>query len=347
MTASFAIPDPDLLTVRGLQKLYPVTKRGLFRSRQTGVIRAVDEISFSVARGQTLGLVGESGCGKSTTARSILHLIGASGGEVLLGGQDLLATLGGDDRKAELAMRRRVQYVFQDPYMSLNPRWTIAQTLSEPLRVHALLPPAAWRARVLELLELVGLEPHHADRYPHEFSGGQRQRVGIARALAVDPELLILDEPVSSLDVSVRAQILNLLARLQAELGLTYLFISHDLSSVRFLSTRVAVMYLGKIVEIADVDTLFEAPRHPYTRALLSAIPVPDPDRPAARNTLRGEIPSAMNMPAACRFHTRCPRASAVCAAHEPPMKTQRGHALACHHPLNEPAPAEPLGPES
>ncbi|HBS99762.1 MAG TPA: peptide ABC transporter substrate-binding protein [Citreicella sp.] len=340
MTAPLPFPARDLLEVRGLQKLYPVSRRGMFRRHRIGEIRAVDDISFSVARGQTLGLVGESGCGKSTTARAILHLIDASGGEVRLGGQDLLQTLRGPDRKAELAMRRRVQYVFQDPYLSLNPRWTIAQTLSEPLRVHDLLPRPAWRDRVIELLDLVGLEPHHADRYPHEFSGGQRQRVGIARALAVDPELLILDEPVSSLDVSVRAQILNLLARLQAELGLTYLFISHDLSSVRFLSTRVAVMYLGKIVEIADVDRLFEAPRHPYSRALLSAIPVPDPDRPSARNTLLGEIPSAMNMPAACRFHTRCPRASAVCKAHEPPMEPgPQGSALACHHPLEPPAP--------
>ena len=237
-------------------------------------------------------------------------------------------------RAEVLRIRRQLQYVFQDPYLSLNPRWSIAQTLIEPLRVHGQLPEAEWHARIVELLELVGLEGYHAWRYPHEFSGGQRQRVGIARALAVDPQLVICDEPVSSLDVSVRAQVLNLLVDLQANLGLTYLYISHDLSSVRFISTRVAVMYLGKIVEIADVDDLFERPRHHYTYALLQAIPVPDPDVSAGRSVLKGEVPSALNMPKGCRFHPRCPASLPRCAEIIPELASAGGdHLVACHNP--------------
>jgi oligopeptide/dipeptide ABC transporter ATP-binding protein len=324
----------EVLTVRDLTKLYPVVRRGLFRSRQAGVIRAVDGVSFGIRGGETLGLVGESGCGKTTTARSILHLVEPTSGSIRLGSTDVLGVFRQGRRDDVLATRRKIQYVFQDPYLSLNPRWTIAQTLEEPLRIHAQLPPERWQARIAELLELVGLEADHAWRYPHEFSGGQRQRVGIARALAVDPQILILDEPVSSLDVSVRAQILNLLADLQSELGLTYLYISHDLSSVRFISTRVAVMYLGQLVEIAGVDELFERPRHHYSYALLKAIPVPDPDASAGHGLLKGEVPSAMDMPTGCRFHPRCPAALPVCAKVTPKLESSGGdHAVACHNP--------------
>ncbi len=338
MIPSGAMPadaEDPILRVETLSKLYPVRRRGLFGSRQTGTIRAVDGVSFNVRRGETLGLVGESGCGKTTTARAILHLIEPSSGHVYLGASDISEVFRKGDRAQVLAVRRRLQYVFQDPYLSLNPRWTIAQTLTEPLRVHAQLPPEQWNRRVGALLELVGLEGYHAWRYPHEFSGGQRQRVGIARALAVDPEVVICDEPVSSLDVSVRAQILNLLADLQASLGLTYLYISHDLSSVRFISTHVAVMYLGQIVEIGGVDILFERPRHHYTHALLRAIPVPDPDISAAGTVLKGEVPSAMNVPKGCRFHPRCPAALPVCSTVVPELRPTAGadHAVACHNP--------------
>jgi oligopeptide/dipeptide ABC transporter ATP-binding protein len=323
-----------LLRVENLTKLYPVTQRRLFRRRQTGTIRAVDDVSFAVEPGETLGLVGESGCGKTTTARAILHLVEPTAGRAEFDGADIIEVFRTGDRAATLSVRRKLQYVFQDPYLSLNPRWTIAQTLSEPLRVHGHVPRAAWLNRVYALLELVGLDPSHAWRYPHEFSGGQRQRVGIARALAVEPRLIVCDEPVSSLDVSVRAQILNLLVKLQAELGLSYLYISHDLSSVRFVSTRVAVMYLGKIVEIAAVDALFEQPRHHYTDALLQAIPVPDPAARSARTKLKGEVPSAMNVPSGCRFHPRCPAATAVCREVVPELRSMgANHLAACHNP--------------
>ena len=323
-----------LLRIENLTKLYPIMRRGLFRRRQTGTIRAVDNVSFSVTSGETLGLVGESGCGKTTTARSMLHLVEPSGGRAEFDGTDIIQTFRGGKRNEMLAVRRRLQYVFQDPYLSLNPRWTIAQTLSEPLRVHGLLPPSAWRERISHLLEVVGLDPSLAWCYPHEISGGQRQRVGIARALAVEPRLIVCDEPVSSLDVSVRAQILNLLVKLQDELGLTYLYISHDLSSVRFISTRVAVMYLGKIVEIAAVDALFEQPRHHYTVALLQAIPVPDPEVRGARTKLKGEVPSAMRMPSGCRFHPRCPAALPVCRDVAPELREMdTDHFAACHNP--------------
>jgi oligopeptide/dipeptide ABC transporter ATP-binding protein len=335
MHARAAVSTSDeILSVGGLTKLYPVLKRGLLRSRQTGTIRAVDDVSFGIRKGETLGLVGESGCGKTTTARSILHLVEPTAGTARFEGVDVLDVFRRGERSEVLKVRRQMQYVFQDPYLSLNPRWTIAQTLAEPFRVHGHLPEAEWHDRLVELLERVGLEAYHAWRYPHEFSGGQRQRVGIARALAVDPKLVICDEPVSSLDVSVRAQILNLLVDLQASLGLTYLYISHDLSSVRFVSTRVAVMYLGKIVEIAAVDELFERPRHHYSYALLRAIPVPDPDAKAGRSVLKGEVPSALNMPSGCRFHPRCPAALPVCAQVIPPL-TPGGddHFVACHNP--------------
>jgi oligopeptide/dipeptide ABC transporter ATP-binding protein len=323
-----------LLEVDSLSKRYPVTQRGLFRARQTSEIRAVDNVSFSIRAGETLGLVGESGCGKTTTARAILNLVEPSEGIVRFQGEDIVPVFRAGDRARTLQIRRSLQYVFQDPWLSLNPRWTIGETLKEPLRVHRPEAPASWQPRIEELLRMVGLEPHHAWRYPHEFSGGQRQRVGIARALAIEPRLLILDEPVSSLDVSVRAQILNLLVELQDRLGLAYLYISHDLSSVRFISTHVAVMYLGKLVEIAEVDELFSRPRHHYTRALLSAIPVPSPGAANTRIALQGEVPSAMRRPAGCPFHPRCAAALPVCATDEPMLAPiGDAHRLACHNP--------------
>ena len=326
--------DDDLLSIAGLSKFYPMRRKGLFGPRQTGVIRAVDDISFAVQRGETLSLVGESGCGKSTAARAILHLVEPTAGTARFDGVDLMDVFRRGDRDQVLKVRRRLQYVFQDPYLSLNPRWTIGQTLSEPLRVHRELPKAEWNDRVVELLELVGLEADHGSCYPHEFSGGQRQRIGIARALAVNPQLVICDEPVSSLDVSVRAQVLNLLADLQANLNLTYLYISHDLSSVRFISNRVAVMYLGKIVEIADVDELFEHPRHHYSYALLKAVPVPDPDAAADFDRLKGEVPSALNLPTGCRFHPRCPGALPRCAEQAPELTSAGANRfVACHSP--------------
>jgi oligopeptide/dipeptide ABC transporter ATP-binding protein len=325
---------PPLLDVRGLQKHYGMARRGLFSRRTATTVRAVDDVSFTISAGQTLGLVGESGCGKTTTARSILNLVQADGGEIRLDGQDVRPVLAGDDRAAMLAVRRRMQYVFQDPYLSLNPRWTINETLREPLRVHALQDGAAWDKRIAAMLDTVGLEPRHGVRYPHEFSGGQRQRVGIARALAVEPELVLLDEPVSSLDISVRAQILNLLVALQDRLGVAYLYISHDLSSVRFISSHVAVMYLGRIVEIGTVDEIFEQPRHHYTRALISAIPVPRPGAVDRRVHLQGEVPSAMQRPSGCAFHPRCAAALPVCRDVEPTLTPMGPNTrAACHNP--------------
>jgi oligopeptide/dipeptide ABC transporter ATP-binding protein len=316
-------------------KKYPVRRRGIFGGRTVAHITAVDDLSFAVAAGEALALVGESGCGKTTTARSMLHLVPATSGKVWFNGTNVLSILPSNDRPAVLRVRRALQYMFQDPYLSLNPRWTIGQTLREPFRVHRHAPEKEWNDRIAALLERVGLEPAHAWRYPHEFSGGQRQRVGVARALAVEPRFLVLDEPVSSLDVSVRGQILNLLVELRATLGLTYLYISHDLASVRFIANRVAVMYLGSIVEIAPVQDLFRHPLHHYTRALLSAIPVPDPDAPTTRIALRGEPPSAMNVPPGCRFHPRCPAALPRCRT-TPPTLTPSGDGrlVACHNPV-------------
>ena len=329
------MPSTDeLLRIEHLVKSYPVIRRGIFRSREVGQIRAVDDVSFAIRAGETLGLVGESGCGKTTTARSLLYLTTPTAGRALFQGVDVLEVFRRGTRKDVLAVRRQLQYVFQDPYLSLNPRWSIAQTILEPLRVHRHLPETAWEGRLIELLELVGLERYHAWRYPHEFSGGQRQRVGIARALAGEPKFLICDEPVSSLDVSVRAQILNLLVDLREKLQLTYLYISHDLSSVRFISNRVAVMYLGKIVEIADVDELFAHPLHHYTAALLAAILIPDPETAVRQSLLRGEVPSVMAPPPGCRFHPRCIAATPRCAEESPALATAGdGHQVACHHP--------------
>ena len=324
-----------LLDVRGLRKHYPVSKRRLFGRRDTRAVRAVDDVSFAVRAGETLGLVGESGCGKTTTARAVLDLVRADGGEVRLDGQDIRPVLAGEDRAAMLAVRRRIQYVFQDPYLSLNPRWTVNEAMREPFRVHAPQSATEWNGRIAELLSTVGLDPRHATRYPHEFSGGQRQRVGIARAIAVQPEFILLDEPVSSLDISVRAQILNLLAELQDRLGVAYLYISHDLSSVRFISTHVAVMYLGRIVEIGSVDEVFAHPRHHYTAALISAIPVARPGAADTRTHLKGEVPSPLDRPAGCAFHPRCAAALPVCRTTDPVLAAMGSNSLAaCHNPI-------------
>ena len=318
-----------LLEVRDLVKHFPVGG-GLFGG-QAGTVRAIDGVSFSVARGETLGLVGESGCGKTTTGRCILQLERPSSGQIVFEGTEV-TSLPRDELRA---MRRRMQVIFQDPYSSLNPRMTIRQMLAEPLKVHGLVPDKAARAeRVRELLTQVGLLPQHGERYPHQLSGGQRQRVGIARALAMEPSLIICDEPVSALDVSIQAQIINLLEELQSRLGLTYLFIAHDLSVVRHISDRVVVMYLGKVVEVADRVALYEAPVHPYTRALLSAVPIPDPKLEAQRErtVLRGEVPSPLNPPSGCVFHPRCPIAEARCSAETPALREIRpGHWGACH----------------
>jgi oligopeptide/dipeptide ABC transporter ATP-binding protein len=318
-----------LLEVTDLVKHYPVSA-GFF-GREVGVIRAVDGVSFTIRRGENLGLVGESGCGKTTTGRCILQLERPTSGSIRFEGQEL-TTLG---LEALRPVRRRMQVIFQDPYSSLNPRMTVGQIVEEPLSVHRLVGDAGARtARVRELLGQVGLLPQHALRYPHELSGGQRQRVGIARALAMEPSLIICDEPVSALDVSIQAQIINLLEDLGRELGLTYLFVAHDLSVVRHISDRVAVMYLGRIVEIADRQALYESPLHPYTRALLSAVPIPDPEVEAHRErlVLGGEVPSPLRPPPGCAFHPRCPIAVADCRRSRPELREiQPGHRAACH----------------
>ncbi len=292
------------------------------------VVRAVDGVSFKVEAGKTLALVGESGCGKSTVGRLVLRLIEAQAGRVLFEGRDI-AQYNPEEMRA---YRRRAQIIFQDPYASLNPRMTIAQALTEPLKLHGLAEPGQRRKRVDEILRLVGLEPRFAQRYPHEFSGGQRQRIAIARAIAVEPKLIVCDEPVSALDVSIRSQILNLLRDLQRELGLAYIFISHDLAVVKHVADHVAVMNLGEIVETGPAAAVFEAPRHPYSRALLSAIPIPSPSQERTRMVLSGELPSAINPPSGCRFHTRCPYVIDRCRSERPePVSDAAGHAAACH----------------
>jgi peptide/nickel transport system ATP-binding protein/oligopeptide transport system ATP-binding protein len=323
-----------LLEVEGLVKHF-VAARSVFGT-PTAHVKAVDGVSFTVEAGKTLALVGESGCGKSTVSRLVLRLIEPDAGTVRFEGRDLGALNPNELR----AFRRDAQIIFQDPYASLNPRMTVSQILTEPLALHDLVPAARRRERVEELLRLVGLEPRFARRYPHEFSGGQRQRIAIARALAVEPKLVICDEPVSALDVSIRSQILNLLRDLQDRLGLAYIFVSHDLAVVKHIADRVAVMNLGGIVETADADALFAAPRHPYSRALLSAIPVPRPQARRSRIVLEGEMPSALNPPAGCRFHTRCPYVIARCRVEIPPLLANgTGHATACHRTAELPAP--------
>ena len=299
--------DKPFLEVKNLVKHFPISTKGVFFNKKVGVIHAVDGLSFSVEKGITFGLVGESGCGKTSTARAILHLDPPTSGNIYLEDEDVEAIFKSKKKSEILRLRRKMQYVFQNPYASLDPRMTVADIIMEPFTIHKNIPKSEWYNRLYELLELVGLEDYHAERYPHEFSGGQRQRICIARALAVDPKLLIADEPVASLDVSIRAQILNLLQDLQNKLGITYLYISHDLSTVRHICNRVAVMYLGKFVEIADTDDLFDSPLHPYTKALMSAIPVPDPKIARKERTeLAGEVPSPINPPKGCRFEPRC-----------------------------------------
>jgi oligopeptide transport system ATP-binding protein len=341
-----------LLETRNLKMHFPI-KAGVLQ-RTVGHVKAVDGVELSVRRGETLGLVGESGCGKSTLARLVLRLLEPTEGEVIFEGENIL----GYDRKRMLGVRRNMQIVFQDPYASLNPRMTVGNIVSEPLRTHDVGGSTGGerKRRVQELLELVGLNPEHYNRYPHEFSGGQRQRIGVARAIALNPRLIICDEPVSALDVSIQAQVINLLEDLQKEFDLTYIFIAHDLSVVKHISDRVAVMYLGKIVEIADRATLYGGPRHPYTASLLSAIPVPDPqkERERQRVVLSGDVPSPAHPPEGCSFHTRCPRAQDYCTDHEPPLEPQEkeGHKAACFFPvlegqrIEEPATSTPYRAE-
>ncbi len=316
-----------LLEIKNLKKYFPV-KEGVFR-KTVAHVKAVDDISFFIKRGETLGLVGESGCGKSTAGRTILRLLEATEGEIWFEGKNLLDL----DKKELREMRKEMQIIFQDPYASLNPRMTVADIVGEPIDIHNLASSKKERNdRVAEILDTVGLGPEYMKRYPHEFSGGQRQRIGVARALAVDPSLIIADEPVSALDVSIQAQVINLLQDLQTDFDLTYLFIAHDLSVVKHISDRVAVMYLGKLVELADKKELFDDPKHPYTQSLLSAIPVADPTYEKERIILEGDVPSPVDPPSGCRFHPRCPYAMDVCSEIEPEFKDYGdGHYAACH----------------
>ena len=321
----------NLLDVKALKMHFPLTQ-GIIFQRQVGAVRAVDGIDFFVEKGETLGLVGESGCGKSTTGRAILQLYKPTAGAVLFDGIEL-TKLGGEQMRK---MRRRMQMIFQDPYASLNPRMTVGNIIGEPLEVHSLAKGKEKTERVQELLRVVGLNPYFTNRYPHEFSGGQRQRIGIARALAVEPEFIVCDEPISALDVSIQAQVINLLEELQDRFKLTYLFIAHDLSVVRHISDRVAVMYLGKIVELADRADLYERPLHPYSQALLSAVPIPDPavESKRKRIILTGDVPSPVNPPSGCRFHTRCWKAQQICSEVDPEfIEHEPRHWAACHFP--------------
>jgi oligopeptide transport system ATP-binding protein len=321
----------NLLEVKALKMHFPLTQ-GIIFQRQVGAVRAVDGIDFFVEKGETLGLVGESGCGKSTTGRAILQLYKPTAGEVMFDGNDL-TRLGGEQMRR---MRRRMQMIFQDPYASLNPRMTVGNIIGEPLEVHSLAKGREKTERVQELLKVVGLNPYFTNRYPHEFSGGQRQRIGIARALAVEPEFIVADEPISALDVSIQAQVINLLEELQDRFKLTYLFIAHDLSVVRHISDRVAVMYLGKIVELADRVDVYERPLHPYSQALLSAVPIPDPavESKRKRIILTGDVPSPVNPPSGCRFHTRCWKAQQICSEVDPEfIEHEPRHWAACHFP--------------
>lgn len=317
-----------LLEVKDLVKHFPI-RQGIIFSRQVGAVQAVDGVSFTVNKGETLGLVGESGCGKTTTGRLILRLLEPTSGEIYFDGKNI-PELPKDEMRE---LRKDLQIIFQDPYGSLNPRMTVGDIIGEPLHIHKIARGKDKEKRVRELLDVVGLNAFHARRFPHEFSGGQRQRIGIARALAVNPRLIVCDEPVSALDVSIQAQVINLLQDLQKEYGLTYLFIAHDLSVVKHISDRVAVMYLGKIVELTDKDELYRNPKHPYTQALLSAIPVPDPTVKKERILLHGDVPSPINPPSGCRFHTRCPKVMDICKVKEPEFvdTTGDGHFVACH----------------
>ncbi|MBT3188701.1 MAG: dipeptide ABC transporter ATP-binding protein [Anaerolineae bacterium] len=318
-----------IIKVENLTKHFPIT-RGVIVQRQIGAVQAVDNVSFEIREGETLGLVGESGCGKSTTGRTILQLHRATSGKVYYDGTDLTET--GDDQMRKF--RRDLQIIFQDPYASLNPRMTVGSIIAEPLEVHRIGTKKERRERVKELLALVGLNPYFINRYPHEFSGGQRQRIGVARALALNPKFIVCDEPIAALDVSIQAQVVNLLEELQEQFGLTYLFIAHDLSMVRHIADRTAVMYLGKIVELAERDELYGKPLHPYAQALLSAVPIPDPvkERERKRVILEGDVPSPSNPPSGCRFHPRCPIAEDICKEKEPEWReAHEDHWVACH----------------
>jgi oligopeptide transport system ATP-binding protein len=322
-----------LLEVRNLVKHFPI-KSGLLIDHEVGRVRAVDDVSLSVAPGETLGLVGESGCGKSTLCRTVMRLLKPTSGSIRFEGTEI-SRMG---RRAMQPLRREMQMIFQDPYASLNPRKRVGQIIGDPLQLHGLASGNELRRQVQELIEKVGLSPEHYNRFPHEFSGGQRQRIGIARALALRPKLVIADEPVSALDVSIQAQIINLLEDLQDEFKLTYVFVAHDLGVIRHVSDRIAVMYVGKIVEIGPAAEVYENPIHPYTLSLLSALPIPDPRENAARNPviLEGDVPSPANPPAACRFHTRCPYATEICSEVEPELIDHgKDHWAACHHPLD------------
>ena len=320
------------IQVKNLKKHFSIQRT--FWRRPEGVVQAVDGLSFDIMRGETLGLVGESGCGKSTAGRAILNLIQPSAGQVIFDGRDLTQLSKNELRQT----RRNMQMIFQDPYASLNPRMTVGRIISEPLEIHGIGDSQSRKERVEQLLTLVGLNPYFVSRYPHEFSGGQRQRIGIARALATKPSFIVADEPISALDVSIQAQVVNLLDDLKHELGLTYLFIAHDLAMVRYISDRVAVMYVGRIVELSSRDEVYDHPLHPYTQALLSAIPIPDPEKEARRQRLilEGEVPSPVNPPAACRFHPRCPYATDLCRQTDPEFRNlgsqQTPHWVACHH---------------
>jgi len=321
--------DNVILRVDNLVKHFPIT-RGIIVQKQVGAVHAVDGVSFEVKRGETLGLVGESGCGKSTTGRTILQLYRPTSGSVVFDGVDLIKIKGEELRH----MRRKMQMIFQDPYASLNPRMTVGEIVGEPLIVHKIGTQKEIGERVANLLELVGLNPAFSTRYPHEFSGGQRQRIGVARALALQPSFIVCDEPISALDVSIQAQVVNLLEDLQEQFNLTYLFIAHDLSMVKHISRRVAVMYLGVIVELAGRDNLYKEPLHPYTQALLSAVPIPDPvaDSKRQRTILKGDVPSPVNPPSGCRFRTRCPIAESICAEKQPEFRELKAsHFVACH----------------
>ena len=329
------VSEDKIIDVKNLVKYFPVYSRGVIFKKKIGDVHAVDDVTFYVKRGETFALVGESGCGKTTTARLVLNLISPTSGEVLVDGVPIYKIFESKDVQEQKKLRRKMQIIFQNPYGSLDPRMTVYDIISEAFIIHKHVPQEEWKERVYKLLELVGLEAYHAERYPHEFSGGQRQRICIARALAVEPDFIVADEPVSSLDVSIRAQILNLLGDLQKNINLTYLYISHDLSSVRQISHRVAVMYLGKIVEYADTDYLFDHPLHPYTRALIDAVPIPDPKIMVKKIVLGGEVPSPINPPSGCRFHPRCPRVQPICSREEPQLlERKENHNVACHFPL-------------
>jgi oligopeptide transport system ATP-binding protein len=317
-----------ILEVKNLKKHFPI-KKGIISYKQVGTVKAVDDISFTLEKGETLGLVGESGCGKSTTGRCILRLLEPTAGQIIFNGQDITKL----DKSKMRLLRKDIQIIFQDPYASLNPRLTVGDMIAEPMRNFKIGTKKTQEKKVRELLEIVGLSAYHAARYPHEFSGGQRQRIGIARALSVDPQLIVCDEPVSALDVSVQAQVINLLKDLQKEFNLTLLFIAHDLSVVKHISDRVAVMYLGKIVELANYKNLYREPMHPYSQALLSAIPIPNPKLKKSRIILEGDVPSPTNPPSGCNFHTRCPKATDICKVESPVLKEKKvSHLVACHN---------------